>query len=75
MIINNYPTMEIRPGSMGKPLPGIEADIVDPETGVVLEPGETGEIAQRGDYPSFIRRVLGKTGENEPLFRRRSGWW
>jgi len=51
MIINNYPTMELRPGSMGKPLPGIEADIVDPETGEVLEPGETGEIAQRGDYP------------------------
>lgn len=54
MIINNYPTMELRPGSMGKPLPGIEANIVDPETGEVLEPGETGEIAQRGDYPCFF---------------------
>jgi len=54
MIINNYPTMEVRPGSMGKPLPGIEADIVDSETGEVLEPGETGEIAQRGDYPASL---------------------
>ncbi|WP_408960358.1 acyl-CoA synthetase [Natrinema sp. 74] len=54
MIINNYPTMAVRPGSMGKPLPGIEADIVDPDTGEVLEPGETGEIAQRGDYPCFF---------------------
>jgi acetyl-CoA synthetase len=54
MIINNYQTMELRPGSMGKPLPGIEADIVDPETGEVLEPGKTGEIAQRGEYPCFF---------------------
>lgn len=54
MIINNYPTMEIRPGSMGKPLPGIEAEIVDPETGDPMAPGETGEIAQRGDYPCFF---------------------
>jgi acetyl-CoA synthetase len=54
MIINNYPSMELRPGSMGKPLPGIEAAVVDPETGDVLGPGETGEIAQRGDYPCFF---------------------
>jgi Acyl-coenzyme A synthetases/AMP-(fatty) acid ligases len=54
MIINNYPTMEPRPGSMGKPLPGIEAEIVDPETGEILPPGETGEIAQRGGYPCFF---------------------
>jgi len=54
MIITNYPTMEVRPGSMGKPLPGIEAAVVDPETGEPLEPGETGEIAQRGEYPCFF---------------------
>ena len=54
MIINNYPAMELRPGSMGKPLPGIEAEVVDPETGEVLPPGETGEIAERGDFPCFF---------------------
>jgi acetyl-CoA synthetase len=54
MVINNYPAMELRPGSMGKPLPGIEAEIVDPETGEVLEAGETGEIAERGDFPCFF---------------------
>jgi len=54
MIINNYPTMELRPGSMGKPLPGIEAAVVDPDTGEVLPAGETGVIAQRGDYPCFF---------------------
>ncbi|MEE6211483.1 AMP-binding protein [Salarchaeum sp. III] len=54
MIINNYPTMELRPGSMGKPLPGITAAVVDPDTGEELPPGETGVIAQRGDYPCFF---------------------
>ena len=54
MIINNYPTMKVRPGSMGRPLPGVTADVVDPETGEPLDPGETGEIAQRGDYPCFF---------------------
>ena len=54
MVINNYPTMELRPGSMGKPLPGVESAIVDPASGEVLEPGETGEIAHRGEFPCFF---------------------
>jgi len=68
MIINNYPTMEVRPGSMGKPLPGIEADIVDSETGEVLEPGETGEIAQRGDYPCFFAEYWNKPEKTASCF-------
>jgi acetyl-CoA synthetase len=54
MIINNYPTIETRPGGMGRPLPGIEADIIDPDTGEVMDPGETGQIAERGDFPCFF---------------------
>jgi acetyl-CoA synthetase len=68
MIINNYPTMEIRPGSMGKPLPGIEATVVDPETGDPLEPGETGEIAQRGDYPCFFAEYWNKPEKTADCF-------
>ena len=68
MIINNYPTMDLRPGSMGKPLPGIEADIVDPETGEVMEPGETGEIAQRGTYPCFFAEFWNKPEKTQKAF-------
>ncbi|WP_227355031.1 acyl-CoA synthetase [Haladaptatus salinisoli] len=68
MIINNYPTMEVRPGSMGKPLPGIEAAVVDPETGEPLEPGETGEIAQRGDYPCFFAGYWNKPEKTAECF-------
>ncbi|MDF9747376.1 acyl-CoA synthetase [Natrinema salsiterrestre] len=68
MIIDNYPTMDVRPGSMGKPLPGIEAAVVDPETGEVLEPGETGEIAQRGDYPCFFAEYWEKPEKTDSCF-------
>lgn len=68
MIINNYPTMKIRPGSMGKPLPGIEAEIVDPETGDPMDPGETGEIAQRGDYPCFFAEYWESSEKTQGCF-------
>ncbi|WP_342808416.1 AMP-binding protein [Natronosalvus hydrolyticus] len=54
MIINTYPSIETRPGSMGKPLPGIEAVILDPESGSRLEPNETGLLAVQGTFPSFF---------------------
>lgn len=68
MIINNYPTMELRPGSMGRPLPGIEADVVDPDTGEPLEPGETGQIAQRGEYPCFFAEYWEKPEKTAGCF-------
>lgn len=54
MVINNFPAMEVRPGSMGRPMPGVEAAVVDPDTGEVLPPGETGEIAERPGFPCFF---------------------
>src|SRR6056297_3653471 len=68
MIINNYPTMDLKPGSMGKPLPGIEADVVDPQTGDPMPPGETGEIAERGDYPCFFAEYWEKPDKTADCF-------
>jgi len=46
--------MDVRPGSMGKPIPGHEVAIVDPE-GTPLPAGETGAIAvRRGDPVMFL---------------------
>ena len=73
MIISNYPTHPIRPGSMGKPLPGIEASVVDPETGEVLPTGETGEIAQRGNYPCFFAEYWEQPEKTENCFK--NGWY
>lgn len=41
---------EPRRGSFGKPAPGFETKIVDPETGVPVETGELGELCIRGPY-------------------------
>lgn len=40
--------IELRVGSVGRPLPGFEAKIVDPETGVELGDGQQGEFCGRG---------------------------
>lgn len=43
VIIGNFPGMEVKPGSMGKPAPGYDVEIVSPG-GKKCAPGETGEI-------------------------------
>ena len=61
IMIANTRAQDIRPGSMGQPLPGIEAAIVRrrPEGGVdLLEPGAEGELALRVGWPSLFRGYL-----------------
>ncbi len=48
VMVATYPWMEPKPGSMGKPSPGFEMDIVD-ENGRSCEVGEVGEIVVRTD--------------------------
>jgi acetyl-CoA synthetase len=62
IMIANYASMDIRPGSMGKPMPGIEAAIVrrEPVGGATPldEPGVEGELALRRGWPSMFRAYL-----------------
>jgi len=59
IMIANYASMDIRPGSMGRPLPGVEAAIVrrvgDDRVEVVEEPDQQGELALRPGWPSMFR--------------------
>jgi acetyl-CoA synthetase len=59
IMIANYAAMDIRPGSMGRPLPGIEAAIVrrtgEGHVEVVEEPDVQGELALRPGWPSMFR--------------------
>ena len=43
-LVANFPCLEVRPGSMGKPTPGNDVDVVS-DDGVRLGPGEEGNIA------------------------------
>lgn len=56
IMISNYPGMPIKPGSMGKPFPGIEATVLDLKTHEpVTEPGRVGLIAFRPGWPAMFR--------------------
>jgi acetyl-CoA synthetase len=64
IMIANYRSMDIKPGSMGKPLPGITAGIVerrdDGSVREITRPGTEGELALRRGWPSMFRAYLGE---------------
>jgi acetyl-CoA synthetase len=75
IMIANTADMDIKPGAMGKPLPGIEAGIVTREDGTVQEaaPGQIGELALRPGWPSMMRAYLGQPERYAKCFV--SGWY
>ena len=56
-LICNYPSMAIKPGSMGKPIPGVEAAIVD-DQGNELPPNRMGNLAIKKGWPSMMHTDL-----------------
>ena len=62
MMIANFISQTVRPGSMGKPLPGIEAGIVhkneDGSLSEVTEANKEGELALKVGFPSLFREYL-----------------
>jgi acetyl-CoA synthetase len=77
IMIANFPSMEIRPGSMGKPLPGVEAAVVRPLNGdriTILEsPEAEGELALKPGWPSMFRGYLHAEDRYRKCFRE--GWY
>ncbi len=55
-----------RPGSVGRPLPGVEVFTMDPDTGQLLPPGETGLIVVRS--PARMVGYLGRPDLTEEVF-------
>ena len=62
---------EKKPGSIGLPLPSLEVRIVDPETGLDVSPGQTGEIWLKG--PSIFCSYWKKDKETADTFEQ--GWF
>jgi len=83
IMVSNYAGMEIRPGSMGRPMPGVEAAVlVRGENGrarvvddrvTVAAPGVTGELALRTGWPSMFRGYLGEEERYRACFA--DGWY
>ncbi|WP_180529108.1 acetate--CoA ligase [Staphylococcus haemolyticus] len=55
-MIVNYPAVDVKLGSMGKPLPGIEAAIID-DSGNVLPPNRMGNLAIKKGWPSMMYSI------------------
>ncbi|MGX1161278.1 acetyl-CoA synthetase [Pseudarthrobacter sp. SLBN-100] len=84
IMIANYASMPIRPGSMGRPLPGIEAVLVardaqgkpvihDGEAALITEPDALGELALRPGWPSMFRGYLNEEERYQRCFA--GGWY
>jgi acetyl-CoA synthetase len=72
IMIANFASMDIRPGSMGRALPGIDALIVhrtaDGGATVVDAPDVEGELALRAGWPSMFRGYLGEPDRYRKCF-------
>jgi acetyl-CoA synthetase len=77
IMIANFASQAIRPGSMGRPVPGIEAAIVARRTSggveVLGEPETTGELALRAGWPSMFRGYLHDDERYRKCFA--DGWY
>jgi acetyl-CoA synthetase len=77
IMIANYPSMDVKPGSMGRPLPGVTAAIVDRGEGDGLrestKPMVMGELALRPGWPSMMRGYLNDEDRYRKCFRQ--GWY
>ncbi len=77
IMIANYLCQDIKPGSMGRPLPGIEAAVVrqndDGTVTEITEPGKDGDLALKPGWPSMFRGYL----HNDEKYKKSfvGGWY
>ncbi len=76
IMIANVPSRPVKPGSMGKPLPGVVATILNPDSDGVLQqetkPMQVGELAVQPGWPSMFRGYLNQQEKYQSSF---SGNW
>jgi acetyl-CoA synthetase len=77
IMIANFASMDIRPGSMGRPLPGVDAAIVRKLDGdrveVIEEPEIQGELALLPGWPSMFRGYWTEPARYQKCFV--GGWY
>lgn len=71
-ICSNYRSMPIRPGSMGKPLPGIQLTIID-DDGNELPANQMGNLAIKPTWPALMRKIWGNEEKYKQYFL--NGWY
>ncbi|HWJ79329.1 MAG TPA: acetate--CoA ligase [Niallia sp.] len=71
-LICNFPCMDIKLGSMGKPIPGIEAAILD-DNGNILPPNQMGNLAIKKGWPSMMHTIWNNEEKYNSYFQH--GEW
>jgi acetyl-CoA synthetase len=72
ILIANYPCMDVKAGSMGRPVPGIKAAIVD-DNGNEVPIGEEGNLAIRPGWASMMVEIWHNKEKYDSYFR--NGWY
>lgn len=72
IVIANYPSMPIKPGSMGKPVPGVEAAIID-EAGKPVKDSKIGRLALKPGWPSMMKAIWRRPQKHRSYFEK--GWY
>lgn len=72
-LIVNLPAEKIKPGSMGRPFPGVTVGILD-EAGKELPPGAVGQLAIRTPWPGLMKEIWGNKGKFAAYFKY-DGWY
>ena len=68
LLVGNFPGLEVRPGSMGKPSPGCDVKVIDPD-GNECSPDEPGDIALANRIPCLFKEYWNQPDETEAAFR------
>ena len=66
-LVTNYPGIDVKPGSMGKPAPGMDTTIID-EDEAEVDAGDIGEIAVPVDCPGIFDGYYEKPNLDERTF-------
>lgn len=67
-LVTNYPGIDVKPGSMGKPTPGMGTTIIDTEEEREVGTGEIGEIAVPVDCPGIFDGYYEMPALDEQIF-------
>ena len=74
MMLTNFPGMKVKPGSMGKPFPGITAVVLDPKTFEPYEEmGKIGLIGFKPGWPAMMRTYWNNEETYKSKFEK--GWY
>ncbi|HEY9785985.1 MAG TPA: acetate--CoA ligase [Candidatus Obscuribacterales bacterium] len=73
MLVANLPCNQIKPGSMGRPLPGVYAAVVD-DDGNEVDPGQLGRLVVKPGWPCMLRQIWRNEEKYKEYFRI-PGWY